>query len=95
MGATEMGAIEKDQVMDVKEQIRSYVAESLLFSSNGYEFSDNASFLDKGIVDSTGVVELVLFVEENFGIEVDNDEIVPDNFDSVDNLAAYIQRKAR
>lgn len=79
--------------MDIKQQIRSYVAENLLFSSNGYALDDSTSFLDEGIVDSTGVVELVLFVEEEFGIEVDTDEIVPDNFDSVNNLHAYIERK--
>jgi acyl carrier protein len=79
--------------MNTKQQIRNYVTESLLFSSNGYELDDSASFLDNGIVDSTGVVELVLFVEESFGIEVEDDEIVPDNFDSVNSLSAYIQRK--
>ena len=79
--------------MNVKQQIRSYVAESLFFSSDDYALDDDMSFLDEGVVDSTGVVELVLFVEENFGIEVDDDEIVPDNFDSVNNLVAYIERK--
>jgi acyl carrier protein len=79
--------------MNVKQQIRSYVAESLFFSSDDYDLDDDMSFLDEGVVDSTGVVELVLFVEENFDIEVDDDEIVPDNFDSVNNLVAYIERK--
>ncbi len=78
---------------DVKAQIRRYVAENLLFSGNGFDIGDDTSFLDEGIVDSTGVVELVLFVEETFGIAVEDDEIVPDNFDTVNNLAAYIQRK--
>jgi acyl carrier protein len=80
--------------MDVRERIRSYVADSLLFSSNGYQFQDDTSFLDEGIVDSTGVIELILFVEESFGFSVEDNEIVPDNFDSVNNLAAYIQRKS-
>jgi acyl carrier protein len=79
--------------VNVKEQIRNYIVTNLLFSSNGYRLDDNTSFLDEGIVDSTGVVELVLFVEENFGCTVDDSEIVPDNFDSVNNLAAYIDRK--
>jgi acyl carrier protein len=81
--------------MDVREKIRSYVADNLLFSSNGYQFDDNTSFLDEGIVDSTGVVELVLFLEESFGFSVEDNEIVPDNFDSVNRLTTYIQHKLK
>lgn len=79
--------------MDVKAQIRHYVVENLLFGSSGVDLHDSTSFLKQGIVDSTGVVELVLFVEEAFGIEVDDDDIVPDNFDSIGNLAAYIAQQ--
>ncbi len=80
--------------MDVKEQIRNYIAENFLFSSNGFTLDDDESFLEAGVVDSLGVVELVSFVEENFNVQVPDDDIVPDNFDSVDNLAAYIARRA-
>lgn len=80
--------------MDVKEQIRNYIAENFLFSSNGFTLDDEESFLEAGVVDSLGVVELVSFVEENFNVQVPDDDIVPDNFDSVDNLAAYIARRA-
>ena len=62
--------------------------------NDGYQLSDDASFLEEGIVDSTGVLELVLFVEETFQVTVEDQEIVPENFDSVNKLAAYIQRKA-
>ncbi len=79
--------------MDIKAQIRRYVAQNFLFSDNGFELSDDASFLEEGIVDSTGVLELVLFVEDTYNIEVDDDEIVPDNFDSVGSLAAFIKRE--
>lgn len=79
--------------MTIKEQIRQYIAENFLFSSNGFDLADDASLLEEGIVDSTGVLELVLFVEELINAEVPDDEIVPDNFDSVNNLAAYIERK--
>lgn len=54
---------------------------------------DDESFLEAGVVDSLGVVELVSFVEETYNIEVPDDDIVPDNFDSVDNLAGYISRR--
>ena len=79
--------------MNVKEQIRAFVAENFLFSANGFDLSDDASFLDEGVVDSTGTLELVMFVEETFGIEVGDNEIEPENFDSVTKLAAYIARK--
>jgi acyl carrier protein len=77
----------------IEEQIRKYVAESFLFSGNGYGYPDEASFLEEGIVDSTGVLELVMFVEEQFGFSVADEDIVPDNFDSVARLAAYVQRE--
>ena len=80
-------------VMQIQPQIRQYLAENFLFSDNGYELEDDASFLEEGVVDSTGVLELVMFVEETFGITVQDEEIVPQNFDSVSQVAAYVQRK--
>lgn len=80
-------------IMNVKDQIRSFVAENFLFSNNGFDLDDDESFLEAGVVDSLGVLELVTFVEEKFGVSVSDDEIVPANFDSVNNLAAYIQAR--
>ena len=79
--------------MTVEHQIRQYIAENFLFSDEGYQLSEHASLLEEGIVDSTGVLELVMFVEETFKLTVEDDEIVPENFDSVAQLAAYIRRK--
>lgn len=79
--------------MSVQEQIRMFIAENFLFNPNGFDLSDDASFLDEGVVDSTGTLELVMFVEEAFGISVGDNEIEPENFDSVNKLAAYIGRK--
>ncbi len=79
--------------MEMKEQIRHFVAENFLFSSNGFDLDDDESFLEAGVVDSLGVLELVTFVEEAFDVPVADEEIVPANFDSVNNLAAYIQTK--
>ena len=81
------------QSIVLEEQIRQYVADNFLFSDDGYPLSDDASFLEEGIVDSTGVLELVMFVEETFNVTVEDDEIVPENLDSVAQLAAYIRRK--
>jgi len=78
---------------NVEGMIRTYIAENMLFSDNGYPHSDSTSFLEEGIVDSTGILELVMFVEETFNITVEDEEIMPENFDSVAQLAAYIHRK--
>jgi acyl carrier protein len=77
--------------MSVESLIRNYILESFLFTDDGSQLQDDVSFLEEGVVDSTGVLELVMFVEETFGIEVDDDEVVPENFDSVEQLARYIR----
>ena len=78
---------------EIREQLRRYIAENLLFSDKEYPFEDGASFLKNGVVDSTGVMELVAFVEKKFAVAVEPKEVVPDNFDSVTNLIGYIKRK--
>jgi acyl carrier protein len=78
--------------MDTKAQIRTYFAKNILYSDS-FEYSDDASFLDEGIIDSSTTLELVLFVEETFGISVPDREIIPDHFDSVNKLADYTCRK--
>ena len=81
--------------MSIETVIRDYILENFLFTADNGQLQDNASFLDEGIVDSTGVLELVMFVEETFGIRVEDEEIVPGNFDSVQKLARYTQLKVR
>jgi acyl carrier protein len=77
----------------VEEKVRKYIAENILFSNDGYPYPDNASFLDNGIIDSMNVLELVVFVEDNFKITVDDQDVVPENFDSISRLAAYVNQK--
>lgn len=79
--------------MNIEDQIKDYIARNLIFSGNGFHYGDDASFLEEGIVDSQGVMELVAFVEEQFQLRVDDEDIVPDNFDSVSKLANYVRRK--
>jgi acyl carrier protein len=78
---------------DVTSAIRKYIAQNILFSGNGYPYPDDASFLDEGIVNSMNVLELVTFVEGQFGIKVNDIDIVPANFDSVSSLATYVSHK--
>jgi acyl carrier protein len=79
--------------MEIENKIKDYIAKNLLFSDDGYGYPDEASFLEEGIVDSQGVMELVMFVEDEFGVTVEDEDITPDNFDSVSLLAEYIRRK--
>lgn len=80
--------------MEIESKIRSYVAENLLFSDNGFPYDDDASFLQEGIVDSIGIMELVNYVENTFGITVDDHELIPDNLDSVEQLAKFVRNKS-
>ena len=79
--------------MEIQEQIRQYVLESFMYSDDASELANDLSLIDSGIMDSTGVLELVGFIEESFDVQVDDTELVPENFDSVNRITAYIQRK--
>jgi acyl carrier protein len=79
--------------MDIAAEIKDYIAKNLLYSSHGFQYPDDASFLEEGIVDSQGVMELVMFIEEKFGIIVEDQEIIPDNFDTVSRLANFVSQK--
>jgi acyl carrier protein len=79
---------------NVEEQIRTYIAKNILFSGSHYPYPDDASFLEQGIIDSMNVLELVTFVEENWKFKIADQDIVPDNFDSVSKLAAFVRQHA-
>jgi acyl carrier protein len=82
-------------MQSIEKIIRTYIEKSILFSPDGFEFTDETSFLDNGIVDSTSVLELVMFIEEQFGISVKDSEVIPENFDSVSSLTMYIKNKMK
>ena len=77
----------------IEEILRQYIAENILFSTEGYPYLDDASFLENGILDSMNVMELVPFLEEKWGIKIEDAELIPDNFDSVKGLAAFVRSK--
>lgn len=79
--------------MEIEEQVRGYILENFLYTDDASELSDDQSLFDSGVVDSTGVLELVSFIEESYEVQVDDTELVPDNFDSVEKITAYIKRK--
>ena len=79
--------------MELHTEIRNFIVENFMMGMNPDELSDSDSLLDKGIIDSTGVLELVGFLEENYQIQIEDEELVPENLDSVDNLANFIKKK--
>jgi len=79
--------------MDNRAKVKEYVIENFLFGDTEPLSSDSMSLLDAGIIDSVGVMELVAFLEQDCGLTVADDELVPENLDSVDNLVAFIGRK--
>ena len=75
-----------------KEKIKTFIVENFLFGSED-GLKDETSFLEEGIIDSTGILELVTFLEEEFSIEVEDEELVPENLDSINNVTAFLERK--
>lgn len=78
---------------DIEAQIRQYVRENFILGQEDLELSDRDSFLESGIIDSTGILELVAFVEEGFDIEILDEEMLPENLDSISNAANFIRSK--
>ncbi len=78
--------------MDIKEQIKEFFEENFMAEFDE-SFTDDSSLLENGIIDSTGVLELVLFLEENFGIKVEDEELIPENLDSLNNIEKYTKSK--
>ena len=77
----------------INERIRNFILENYLFGYDENELSNDSSFLELGVLDSTGIIELVGFVENEFNIEVMDSEILPENLDSIDFISSYIYRK--
>ena len=77
----------------IRQELRRFVVTNFLLEEDGDGLGDDASFLEQGIVDSTGVLELVSFLERRYAITLEDEELVPDNLDSIRNLMAFLERK--
>ena len=75
------------------QQIRSFIFENFLFDADESALKNDDSFLEQAIIDSTGVLELVEWVEESFDIKVDDTELTPENLDSINKLVTFIEKK--
>ena len=78
---------------DITQDIRDFVVSNFLYGQNGQDLAPDQSFLENGIIDSTGVLELVAFLEQRFGISVADRELLPENLDSLQNVSAFVSRK--
>ena len=79
--------------MSSEDKIRRFILENYLFTDDQSELNNDDSFLDQGILDSTGILEIIFFIEDEFGIKIKDDEMVPENLDSVNRIVAFIERK--
>jgi acyl carrier protein len=79
--------------LEIKTQVRDFILENFMMGRDQEELKDSGSLLAMNIIDSTGVLELVGFLEETFGITIEDDELIPENLDSLDKIETYIKRK--
>ena len=77
----------------LKTEIRDFIVDNFLFGEGGDTLRDDQSLVEAGLIDSLGVAELVAFIESRYGIVAQDEELVPDNFDSIARVAAYIEHK--
>ncbi len=81
------------QTIDIEREIRSFLVDNFLFGRTE-EWRDHVSLLGN-VIDSTGAIELVTFLQDRFAITVEDTEVVPENFDTLENVVAYVERKLR
>jgi acyl carrier protein len=79
-------------MMDVRQQVRTFITQNFMLTGGG-KLTDAASLLELQIVDSTGFLELVNFLESSYGIKVSDEEMVPENLESIDNIVGFVARK--
>jgi len=87
-----MSQINELTEVDIKKKIKEFIKNNFLLG-NDSNLQDDDSFMGKGIVDSTGILEVVSFTEETFGFKVADEELLPENLDSINNLTAFISNK--
>jgi acyl carrier protein len=76
----------------IQQEIRHFVVQNFLFGQDG-QLRDDDSFLEGGVIDSTGVLELVSFLQEKFQVTIEDDDLVPANLDSIERVTRFIERK--
>lgn len=77
----------------LRDQIRAFILENYLFTDDTSALDLDASLLERGIVDSTGMLEIIFFIEEQLGVKVKDEEMIPENLDGVNRIAAFVEAK--
>ena len=78
---------------ELQSQVRTFILENYLFTDDESALGPDESLLDRGIVDSTGMLEIIMFIEDELGVQVADEEMIPENLDSVNRIAAFVGRK--
>lgn len=78
--------------MQERYQVKDFIISNFLFGEAG-SFNDSTSLLNAGIIDSTGILEIVQFLEETFDFTIEDNELLPENLDSVEAISKFIKRK--
>lgn len=79
--------------MEIKPTIKEFVINNFLMGSDAGKVDDGTSFLEEGIIDSTGILELVEFIQDTYAIKVEDEELIPDNLDCINNIEKFINSK--
>jgi acyl carrier protein len=79
--------------MLLEDKVKDFILDNFLFTDEKTAISVDESFMNKGIVDSTGMLEIVNYIEEEFKIRVEDDELIPENLDSINNIVAFVEKK--
>jgi acyl carrier protein len=77
----------------LKDKLRLFVLDNFLFTEDQDELKNDDSFMDKNIVDSTGILEIIEFLEEECSIKIEDEELIPDNLDSIQKIVSFVERK--
>ena len=77
----------------IREKLRAFILSNFLFTDDAAALANDDSFMDRGIIDSTGILEVIEFIGDEFHVTVADDELIPENFDSVSALSAFINAK--
>jgi len=77
----------------VKTKLRDFIVNNFLFGTDELHFDDDDSFLEKGIIDSTGILELIEYLEETYAMTIEDDELIPENLDSLNRVEVFVGRK--
>jgi acyl carrier protein len=80
-------------MQDFKKQVRTYIFDNFIMAGDPGDLQDGDSFMERHILDSTGFIELITFLEEAFGIKVEEADMVPENLDSLDKIEVFLRKK--